>query len=1113
MLYFYTGGAGGGKSFALIQKIKELSDGHNKICVIVPEQYSYEFEKNLYHAAGVSKFNNIDTFSFTTLSRDIIKAYGDKRILKEYADENKRTIIMNLALNEVYSSLPNNVGFYSRQYKKNGFTEEMTNFITEIKQAGISAEVLRKTKEKFNGRLHEKMQDIYEIYNSYDKLMSDFGFRDRLNDIVEAAHIAAEKRYFKNKIVIIDEFDDFNGDQYEMLKAISSDANDIYIGLRTDNINAPEFTLFDTVNNTYRKIADMCGKHEVRIFDFGKRFQSHGDLIFLNKNIFRNTAKKTDIKADNISIFEARDFYSEIEYVCAEIKHIVYNDSSVKYNDIAVISTSISDYAPIIENTFRRYDIPCFMSIEKDVSHTVTMIYICSLLDIISSDTYNTETILKYLKTGLAGIDLIEISNLENFCYEWSINGKSWKKSFIPENVNSDLDSFIGFEELRKKIIPPLENLKASVKNTTADVICKNIYSFIKNTGADEKIKEFIGFYNDKNEIYLANEQKKIWDFLVTIIDDLYSTLYGKEITIKQYGSLFRQLLNQAKYSVPPETLDSVTAASSLTARLNSPKIVFILGVNEGKFPALPSSDRLFSNDEREKLALNGFNKNKTAINIIANSRLSSYKALSSASEKLYISYSLTSPEGNSLYRSSVIDDIEKMFPLNKNLIIHESEISEDYYAVNLKSAYYHLMQNKKNANSEVNTIKAILEENEEYAEKIKYVYQVSPLGKNYELSDRKILDKLVDFGNFKLSNTKFETYSKCHFRYFCKYCLNLKQRNKIEMNVMNWGILRHNCFHALLSNKNPVFIDMTDEQITAVITDECEKYKNQTFKNSFKEDDRTDFLFRKIVNQIKLAALYLQSELKNTDFVPAALEANLTKNDDFSPLVIPTETGNIIFEGTIDRIDTYENYIRIIDYKTSEKKIEKFFIDNGMDMQLMLYMLAVTQNGKFKDYIPAGMLYASLTVDYETEPRDKNADKSRMENIMSKFKFNGIALDENNVLNSMDKSTEKNYIKIKRKSASSPVLPFSEEQIKKLLEFSENKLKSMKESLYNGDISIDPFKPPKPKENVCEYCEFANICGNFPVTLKSHGEKNKDTSDAINAIFPEIEKNNKKEK
>ena len=127
------------------------------------------------------------------------------------------------------------------------------------------------------------------------------------------------------------------------------------------------------------------------------------------------------------------------------------------------------------------------------------------------------------------------------------------------------------------------------------------------------------------------------------MLNDLSSVLDGKEISVKSFSMLFRQLLSQARYSLPPRTLDSITIASALTARLSSPKIVFITGVNEGIFPMLPAQDRLFSNDEREKLSAEGFNKNKSTVNFISNARLASYKALSSASEKLYISYSLTS--------------------------------------------------------------------------------------------------------------------------------------------------------------------------------------------------------------------------------------------------------------------------------------------------------------------------------------------------------------------------------------------------------------------------------------------------------------------------------------
>ena len=94
----------------------------------------------------------------------------------------------------------------------------------------------------------------------YEKLLKSYGLKDNLNDISEAAKIAAYNQYFKNKTVFIDEFESFTGDQYELLKVMISDADDIYICLRTEDVNAGEFTLFETVNRTYKHLTRSGGQ-------------------------------------------------------------------------------------------------------------------------------------------------------------------------------------------------------------------------------------------------------------------------------------------------------------------------------------------------------------------------------------------------------------------------------------------------------------------------------------------------------------------------------------------------------------------------------------------------------------------------------------------------------------------------------------------------------------------------------------------------------------------------------------------------------------------------------------------------------------------------------------
>lgn len=1105
MVNYYIGGAGEGKSYALIEKIKTLSENNEKICIIVPEQYSYEFDKILYRSVGFQKFNSINAFSFTTLSKKIMDKYGDTRINSEYASENKKSIIMSMALDEVYHS-PDDRLFYSNQYKKNGFSESMIGIVSELKQAGISPDMLTEKLGNFKGKLLAKMEDISKIYLSYEKIMSDFGFKDHLDDIEESAHIAVRNQYFKDKTVIIDEFESFTGDQYEMLKAIIAHSKDVYIALRTENVNDEEFTLFDIVNRTYRNIDKICrdfGKKScISKFSSGAGFK-YDDLRFLSRNIFRNKKEIYTQTPKNITVFEARDYYSEIEYVCASIKHLVQN---IKYNDIAIISNSIEEYSSVLENAFERYNIPAFISIEKGVSHTVTMIYISALLDIISTERYSTESILRYIKTGLSPVDLFEVSAIENFCYKWSIDGKKWIESFIPDD-KEDKSEFLECEEIRKKIIYPLEKLKRSIKSdTTADKICRLIYSFIKETEVDVKISNIIDFYTEKNKTYLANEQKKIWDFLMGILDDLYSTLKDRVIPLKQFSVLFKQLLLQAKYSLPPQTLDSVTVAPAQTARLNAPKVVFILGVNEGKFPVSASQSGLFSDDERKLLSEMGLNENKTASNTMLNARLSAYKSLSSAVEKLYVSYPLTNLKGTSEYRSSVIDNMKILFNDNPNLMKYESQIPEHFYAVTEASAYYHLMQNRKNENQSVISIKKVLEQNPVYKEKIDYAYIRSRQDEIYKLSDSEVMQKLINFNNFYISPTGFENYNNCHFQYFCKYCLNLRSREKVEMNVINFGNLLHECLNGLLSKRSKdEFINMTDDELRNEIRTESQQYKAKLFRNDFRQDVRTDFIYEKTVEQILMVVHHLQEEMKNTDFVPEYFETNINKDIGFEPLIVKSKTGKIHFGGIVDRIDTYKSddgndYVRIIDYKSSEKKTDRFLLNNGINMQMLLYLFALTQGkGKFSSYIPSGILYSPLTI---SQPQSSSRDNSlNINHINKSLRFSGLILDEAKIIGAMDKSSKNDYIKIKApKNSVPPVETLSSEQIEMLREFSKNKMKSMNDSLFEGDIEVNPLINKKYHLSPCDYCDFIDICGNFPI-CRYHDGNDIDTSE-IDQIF-----------
>ena len=94
-----------------------------------------------------------------------------------------------------------------------------------------------------------------------------------------------------------------------------SSAENVCITLRTDDVNAGKYTLFETVNDTYRKIMNICrelGK-ETRIVECTDcyRFKTP-DLEYVSRRALVNLKNEPEKapKAENIRIFEARDMYS-----------------------------------------------------------------------------------------------------------------------------------------------------------------------------------------------------------------------------------------------------------------------------------------------------------------------------------------------------------------------------------------------------------------------------------------------------------------------------------------------------------------------------------------------------------------------------------------------------------------------------------------------------------------------------------------------------------------------------------------------------------------------------------------------------------------------------------
>lgn len=1116
MVEFITGPSGSGKSTLMIEKIYQTLDDNKDVCVIVPEQYSYDFDKKLYNKVGAVKFNNLTSLSFTGLARQLFQLYGESNRNGDYADEFARMILIHLAVSSA-QNMPNSMKYFRKLSSRPGFTEEILSLITEMKRSGITPQTFKEKSLFFDNKLMSKMNDISVIYLEYERLMNEYGFKDNLDDLKEASEAASLHNYFDNKHVFIDEFESFTGDQLNFIKTIISSAENVCITLRTDDINAGEFTLFETVNRTYRGVAEICKDSNVKfkntICGESCRFAS-ADLKYLSEKILRNTKNEATTAPDpnNINIFEAKDPYSETEYICASIRRLIFADKTLRFKDIAVISNNINNYSEILKSAFERYDIPYFLSTEKTVIHTSIMIFFCTLLDIVSRKKYSSELIFRYLKCGLTDVSLTDIALLENYCYKWSIDEDIWCQKFTAPDDNIEK-----LEKLRTKIITPFDKLKKSVNKAVSAIrICVTLYDFLVECKTEYHIASLMNRLVKDNKDYEAAEIKRLWECLIDILDSAADTLGGRELSFSEICNIIKSMIGRINYSVPPQTLDSVMTASARTARLDSPRIVFIMGANDGDFPNTVKLNGLFSEADKQKMSQYGLEISRPLTDVIASERLVVYKSLSASSEKLYITYPLSDLSGESKYPATVIEDIFSLFK-SKAMFRTEAQISPDYYAVTMKSAFYHYMQLLSTDTREITAIKNILLQNAEYKRKIDYILMRSEHRSDFIVSSD-IMKKLKDFSPLRMSPSGFELYNICHFRYFCCECLRLFVNEKVELDSRFAGSLIHLCFYKIISSRSKAdFINMPYDELKQEVYTSAEIFRRDEMGGDFAKIPRFELAFNKLTERLVKVFVHTQQEIMASSFIPTDFEINLRDKQRNASLQLEFSDNKFIsFGGIIDRVDLCEinddKYIRIVDYKSGSKKIDAVSLSNGINMQMLLYLFSITEkNGIYSEYKPAGVLYSPVSIKHVKSDEKRN-DTENSSAINTSLRASGLVLSDRSVLNAMENNIQGKYVPVKLDKNND--IDISSECITdnaflKLKEYTYAKLCDMAKSLYSGNAEASPLVI-KGKSVPCEYCEFINVCGNNSIAKYRIAEENisVEVEEILNTKTEEADKN-----
>lgn len=1099
MLNLVIGRSGSGKTEYVKNLLCSFSEKEDaKLMMIVPEQLSFETEKDFLNILGPVKSRNIQVLSFSRMVDFAFRQTGG--LSGNAVTDGGRSIIMSLALEQCMDKLE----LYGKQAHKMELVSIMLTAVKEYKMCCISTQLLRETALKTdNETLRKKLNETALITDVYNALLEK-SYIDPLDDLTRLAGILRENNLFKDYTVVVDAFSGYTVQEQQILQEIFKQAENVYVTICTDKEERANLSRrFNTTNTTKKQLTVIAKRAGIKvsapIYLEDNHRMSSPDLKALEEEIYKQTGNTYKGEVKNVTVYHACDIYGECDYVASAIKKLTV-DENYRYKDIAVITRDLEAYRGVLDTAFDKYGIGYFMDKPQNIESKPLISFVYSALDI-ASRGFNTESILRLLKTGVVNVTDEETAALENYAFTWSINGKRWTKEFTANPsgysdkfTDEDKSLLTEIERIRSSIITPLEKFRSNIKETDGKTISLYLYKLLEQFKVEENLKKQISDFIANGEIEKGKEVLRVWDMLMDILDQTALILKEHYITPKRYSELLKAIVMSQDISFIPKGLDQVTVGAADRVRLKEPRAVFVIGAIEGEFPSLPVSAGVFSDVERKNLIALNLPMYDSIEDLSSLELFHAYTSISSTKEKLFVSCYESDLNGESKSASSIITEIMNILP---NVSVQYEKEQNPYDNLwSEKRAFELTAQKWQSGEENENLLKEYFKNIPSYKDKIK-VLELYTRDDKAEIKDKALAEKL--FGKtMNLSASQVEKFYLCKFQYFCRYGIKAKERKKAEMDSAQYGSLIHYILEEILKGYSIEELSkLSQTDIRNIAENEMNNYLNSHLGGEEDKSMRYMVSYKRSADAVVTVIIHIIKELCQSSFSPIDFELKI--GQDIKAYELNTDKGSLIIRGAVDRVDIYrENntaFIRIVDYKTGNKKFVLSDIAFGLNLQMLIYLSAIVKNGESRYKLPvapAGVLYMPSAENMVTA--DDSSDLSEIEAQRNKkYKMNGLILNDPDIIQAMEKDGKGVYIpvslkeeKVKSKDKESRDLPpsyvisrgqeyaVSVSEMHRIFDKIDILLKNMTDNLLDGKISAVPAKGTY---DACKWCPYVNIC------------------------------------
>lgn len=1077
MLGFIFGRTGTGKTGIIFDRMSRVPHSY----LLVPDREAVIYERRVADAGVI----NADVLTFSRLCDYVMRRVGGFK--ENYIGDGEKKVMMWSVIRALSGSL---MRYGSVSASDTVFSDKMIEARRELRRNMISPRAL----SDFSSSLPEgesskgKLSDIALICAAYDTAVSK-SYTDPDGALSATYEKLRTSGFFAGETVFIDAFTSFTREQYAVIGEIIRQAEDVTVTLPFSPEEDSDNPVFRSVCQTYTtliKRAETAGKEISPPVILGNSVRGGSPCMeYVRKNIYSsagNFAGTAVTDFSGIRIVKAAGSYKEAEMIASDIRTSV-REYGLRYRDIAVVMRNQQQYDGIIDAVFSKYDIPFFISRRTDIRTRPLVKFVMSALDICSRG-FDKRLLIPFLKTDLSDITREECLLLENYIkkwnisprhfsdgYEWTMNPRGYKGE-LTEQDNSVLDRL---SDIRKRILTSFDMLSRAVKGKDKSVrdIAAGVYDFIIANGVPEKTErsaERLALLGDKAG---SNEMLTLYRVFCDALDGLVACCGDRKCTPSEFSLMLGMMLSRTDIGRIPTSVDEVLVSGATEAKLHGIKSLYIAGAEFGNFPLPVSDNGFFDEHDRELMKSAGITLGDDPEIRFSDEQYLFYSTMCAPNYRLTVSYREFSGNKD---KNTISPQAMKLCGLFDGLCVTDAtDIIQAQFPACKRAALEYASDENDGTRRAIGEFFADKNGGDEI---IRREYPLSE--ENCELSPENAAE--IFSGRTGTSYSRLEKYIMCRFSYFCRYELKLDDGKKATFGAVDIGNLMH-----FILEKSSRFIagdtEADEDTIRATIDTEVISYLLKIF-GSDAIPNRLSRTVRYLENSAVKFIGEMRQEFGIGRFRPMDFELTVGQDEKIAPMKLESEDGgSVVLRGKIDRVDAYESeeadgrlYVRVVDYKTGDKTFKMSNIKLGLDLQMLLYLFSLCDNGKEyygKSVLPAGVMYVGIkppSLEISLDAGDEN----KPEKLITK---SGLFLNDENVLNAMDPGLSGELIpvkynakgKIEKNVISAEALTQLREEISRTVADSFTELK--RGIAHAGPISGSADANP------CEYCEMFPVC------------------------------------